>query len=374
MMKQWMGKSTIALLFIFFTLAYSKTVDLTSSDPLPNQLPNLPQAVSNNAAAQVSIAGKTYIASFNGLGKEKDLASLTSSAYLFESDQKQWKALPNVPGNQGVLASSAVGLNGALWVIGGYTVAKDHSEFSTPHIYRITPPWDHYQLETQMPTPVDDTVALTWKQRFLVLVSGWSNDGNVDLIQLYDAKQKVWQPSIKFPGQTVFGHSGAILNDKILILDGVGVVGRINGKRQFAAISQAWLGTIQSSPTIHIDWKRISDHPGKPRYRMGAISLAQNGWMIFLGGSENPYNYNGIGYDSVPSEPASSLLIFDVNQQCWLKNKIQGPEVMDLRGLILWKQQISALGGMGKNQQVLDKISEIKLQDMQVEGCIPVQS
>ena len=107
---------------------------------------------------------------------------------------------------------------------------------------------------------------------------------------------------------------------------------------------------------------------------MGAISLAQNGWMIFLGGSENSYNYNGIGYDSVPSEPASSLLIFDVNQQCWLKNMIQGPEVMDLRGLILWKQQISALGGMGKNQQVLDKISEIKLQDMQVEGCIPVQS
>jgi hypothetical protein len=39
-----------------------------------------------------------------------------------------------------------------------------------------------------MPVPVDDDISLPYQSRYIYLISGWHNDGNVNLVQLYDTK------------------------------------------------------------------------------------------------------------------------------------------------------------------------------------------
>ena len=47
---------------------------------------------------------------------------------------------------------------GAIFLIGGYTVSPKGEEVSTPEIWRFSPGTGRFQIETSMPTPVDDTV------------------------------------------------------------------------------------------------------------------------------------------------------------------------------------------------------------------------
>lgn len=49
-------------------------------------------------------------------------------------------------------------------------------------------------------------------------------------------------------------------------------------------------------------------HPGAPLYR--AAGGASAGLALFVGGSDNPYNYTGVGYDGVPAEPLTDAVWF----------------------------------------------------------------
>ena len=49
-----------------------------------------------------------------------------------------------------------------------------------------------------MPVPVDDSVALSYKERYIYLISGWHNDGNVNLVQVYDTKKQYMAAGVAF--------------------------------------------------------------------------------------------------------------------------------------------------------------------------------
>ncbi len=330
----------------------------------------LPEPVTNNAVTLMEWEGNIWIGSFNGLKKGKQQQDISSSSFIWSSKNKQWMTIAPVPGKNGKLASQALSFNHAMWVIGGYEVAKDGSEVSTPEIYRIAPPWDRYQLETKMPTPVDDVVALGFQQKMLILVSGWSNHNNVDKVQIYDTENKQWQSPLTFPGTPVFGHSGVIIGNKILIVDGVRVIGEKNGHRQFATIRQAWLGEISNNTPITINWMKVNNHPGLARYRMAAIAIPEKQLMVFLGGSETPYNYNGIGYNGTPAEPEDLVLLFDLKNNCWLSKHSKSVSVMDLRGLVKIGNKIYTVGGMGKHQKVLDRVRAFDSDGLQSLKCL----
>ncbi len=366
-----MNKRFLLLLVFVILLVTDHESYTLASQPAPNlPVSNLPLPVSNNAVASLEIKDEQWIASFNGLGSAKDWKSVTNSAFLWHSKTNQWLQLPDVPGKKGRLASTAVTMKQTMWIIGGYTVAEDGEEVSTPDIYSIAPPWKSFQHEAKMPTPVDDTVALVSQQQFLILVSGWFDKGNVDKIQIYDNHKKLWKSELTFPGVPVFGHTGALIDNKILIVDGVGVVGEKAGKRQFAAINQTWLGEFKDKKLSNITWKKLPPHPGKARYRMGSLVDKKRGLIIFVGGSDNPYNYNGIGYNDEPSKPVAELLIFDVKQSCWLNTSSKGVNVMDLRGVIAVGNRILAIGGMNAQQKVLKQVSEFDLDSVEVGECI----
>ena len=317
--------------------------------------PPLPQPVTNNVVAVVGNEGREYIVSLLGLGPGKTWRDLRSGGYLHAVGTNRWDALPEIPDGEGRLAAAAATVDGAVLIFGGYTVAEDGGEKSTPYVYRLDIASRSYQRLADMPTPVDDSVALVHRDRYVYLVSGWHDVDNVPLVQMYDVALDRWRPATPFPGTPVFGHAGAIEGDRMLICDGVRVVREAGRARKYAPSDECWLGTIDERAPERIDWKRISSHPGPPRYRSAAV--AGDGGFLFVGGSANPYNYDGIGYDGRASLPESDVLRFDGVRQRWEAGP--GPAVMDLRALAVTGRGSFVVGGMRTGQAVSASVTVI---------------
>ena len=325
------------------------------SAPAGGAPPPLPEPVTNNVVAVVEAAGRENIVSLLGLGPGRSWRDLRSAGYLHVVGTDGWEALPKVPDGQGRLAATAATLAGGVFIFGGYTVAEDGSESSTPYVYRLDVVDRSYQRLADMPTPVDDSVALVYRDRYVYLVSGWHDVDNVALVQFYDIVENRWRQATPFQGTPVFGHAGAIEDGHMLICDGVRVVGE-SGRGKYAPSDECWLGTIDEQAPERIDWTRVPAHPGPPRYRSAAI--ASDRGYLFVGGSANPYNYDGIGYDGRPSEPESDLLCFDRRRKLWLTEA--GPAVMDLRALAVTTGAIYVVGGMRTRQTVSASIATLE--------------
>jgi len=319
----------------------------------------LPEAVSNNAVAIARVQQHRLLFSFNGLAAGKEIEDIHGRAFSVNIDTGETKSIAPLPNGLGRLASIAVTLKNQIFVIGGYTVAKDHSELSTAQIYRYSVQQNSYQLMTKMPVPVDDTVALVYQNRYIYLVSGWHDTANVSLVQVYDSQENRWFNATPFPGAAVFGHAGGIVDGKIIIADGVKIKSVVNGKRQYGASDENWFGEIDKKDPSLIKWIKIKKHPFKPLYRMAATGLRSTGQIVFAGGSDNPYNFNGIGYNKKPSEASNRLFSYDLKSQQWLIHKPLDKTSMDHRGLLVANQQLYIVGGMGDNQQVLDRVQII---------------
>ncbi|MEZ5472539.1 MAG: hypothetical protein R3E90_12260 [Marinicella sp.] len=78
--------------------------------------------------------------------------------------------------------------------------------------------------------------------------------------------------------------------------------------------------------------------------------------VYFVGGSDNPYNYDGVGYDGVLSNPSADIRIYDLNQQQWRIIESTIPATMDHRGLLKTAAGFYILGGMQANQVVTNGV------------------
>lgn len=314
-------------------------------------VPLLPAAVSNNAVAGLSVNGETRLYSFLGLGAGKQWHDITRAAYGWRAGSTHWIELPPVPVTQGRLASVAAVAGGQIYLFGGYTVAKDGHEVSTPEVLRFDPVAETWSQVLSMPVPVDDSVAVVLDDRYIYLVSGWHMDRNVALVQVYDAQADRWAQATAFPGDPVFGHSGALLGRSMVICDGVMLTVH-ERKRDFNASDACWRGDINADDPLRIDWQRIASHPGPSRYRMGAAADADHGLIVFAGGSENPYNYDGIGYDGQPSLGSARVQGYDTRLNRWYTLDPLPMPSMDHRGMPVVDGRFYLIGGMRDGQEV----------------------
>ena len=306
----------------------------------------LPIAHANNAvAAAINENGALTFYSFNGLTAEKTWNATSHEAFACVP-QKGCNAIAPVPVEKGRLASVAVTLGNHIYLFGGYTVAEDNAEVSTPEVFKFDPKDESYKRVTDMPMPVDDMVAFTYNERYIYLVSGWHNDGNVSLVQVYDTETDQWFRATDYPGAPVFGHAGGSVDNKFLIADGVAVVGVKDGRRQFGAVDEVWLGEIDEINPSNIKWRAIEAHPGRPLYRMAAAGHEDSGQIVFVGGGDNPYNYNGIGYDGEPSVPSTRIFGFDIETESWVDLGVRPKATMDHRGLLFVGEKMCTLGGL----------------------------
>ncbi|WDE09142.1 galactose oxidase [Thalassomonas viridans] len=330
---------------------------LLSGNVGASTFPSLPEPVSNNAVAQVETQNGRYLLSFMGLGPDKDYLAVHNKVWALKFGQDRWQEKQPVPGSIdpiGRLAGVAVGVGRYAYVFGGYTVEKSGHEVSSPDVYRYDIKNNRYKLLAPMPVPVDDSVALVYQNRYIYLVSGWHNDGNVNLVQVYDIKEDRWQQASPFLGLPVFGQAAGIADNIILVCDGVAVAAHLFKRRSYQGVAQCHKGIINPGNPLKIDWRVIRHPTGKGRYRMAATSVGDD--IVFIGGSTNPYNYNGIGYNGKPSAATDGIWLFDTETDRWKMLK-SGTKTMDHRGLLEVDGKLLTVGGMGNSQQVLDKIT-----------------
>jgi N-acetylneuraminic acid mutarotase len=319
-------------------------------------LPDLPLASSNNAVASITLGDNEMLVSLMGLSSGKTWKEAHGHAFAFKKGEPGWSQLKDVPGPGGRLAGTAIGVGSFVYIFGGYTVAENGEEVSVDLVQRLDPVSGDYSELASMTVPVDDAVSLLWRDRYIYLVSGWHDSGNVNLVQVYDILKDRWFQATPYPGRAVFGHAGGIVGPRLVICDGVAIQTRQNPPRAFEAVDACYHGQINEDDPSRIEWTRLPGHGGSPLYRMGSVGSARLGMVVFVGGSDNPYNYNGIGYDGVPSQASSRVFGFDLRNNAWAELGHLPFGVMDLRGLPEFGDQFIVVGGMRQDQQVTSNV------------------
>lgn len=318
----------------------------------------LPEPVSNNAVALAYGPDGPTIYSFLGLGAGKTYRDIRRSATACSLRARRCVVLPDVPVPQGRLAATAVTAGGKIYLFGGYSVTKDGGEASNPETLIFDPATGNWRRGAPIPVPVDDSVALVDRDRFVYLVSGWHDNGNVRRVQVYDCVADHWFEATPYPGTPVFGHAGGITGGKLVIADGVALLGNTpEGRRHYALVGEAWRGDIDPANPARIRWTPLPAHPGRPAYRMAAAG--EGARVLFAGGSENPYNYNGMGYDGKPSEPSARLFAYDLGAGRWVSYPNKAVASMDHRGMIATGGTLYIAGGMIAGQTVTRQIQLI---------------
>ncbi len=335
-------------------------VDPPAADPpVQGSRMDLPDAVSNNAVASADVDGETVFFSFNGLGSGKGWQDVSNRAYACAPGRSVCRTVPPTPVADGRLASVAVTVGNLIYLLGGYTVASDGAEVSAPEVFAFNPVTEAYDRMPDMPVPVDDAVALSYRDRFIYVVSGWHDSGNVGLVQVFDTDTRTWFDATGFPGTPVFGHAGGAVGRQIVIADGVGVLGESGGGRSFAAVAEAWLGTIDPTDPARIAWSALPAHPFAPLYRMAATGHTEENRVLFFGGADNPYNYDGIGYDGRPAKASAALFAFDFDTMGWEELGHTPEGGMDYRGLLLFEGDYFVMGGMNGRREVVSEVRRL---------------
>lgn len=343
---------TAVLLFLVAGLAAAGPTSLTA-----HQFPPLPAPVTNNAVVTVRVDATEYVVSFAGLGASRGDADTLAATYVLDGRANNWTEAAALPGGVGRLAAVAASAGELAYVFGGYTVAADGSEVSTVWVHSFDPVSGVFDERQPMPVPVDDAVAVTYDDRYIFLISGWHDLGNVNLVQRYDTQTDSWVQATPTPGRGVFGHAGGIVGNTIMYCDGVAIEPHSDRRRDFVANDECFRGLIDPDDPRRIDWRPLPVHPGMPRYRMAAAGIEEINSVVFVGGSDNPYNYDGIGYDGEPSQPVADILLYDLERQSWRTIATDMQPSMDHRGLVGFGKYWLTVGGMLDDQRVTDRVT-----------------
>jgi N-acetylneuraminic acid mutarotase len=357
---------------IFLLLLAAACLILSAQEAAPpslraewRELPPLPSPISNNAVANVRAGGRAYIFSMMGIGPKKTWDAITPAAWAFETKSREWVLLRPVPGPGGRLAAVAAGIGEKVYLFGGYTVDGQGGELSLGNV-------DIYDLNAQrwtrgadIPVPADDSVLGVYRNRYVYLIGGWSQGNNVRDVQIYDTEKDRWLAATPLPGTPVFGHSGGLAGDTIVYVDGayknpaIGTTPPPPGTTPYVPSDECWLGTISPKNLTEITWTRIAKHPGKSRYRMAAGAWGRR--IVFTGGTDIPYNFNGVGYDRRPSEPVATTFAWNADQQLWETLPDNPNPSMDHRALVRTQEGLVVVGGMEKGQKVGTRVSLLQL-------------
>lgn len=311
--------------------------------------PSLPQPIANNAVAAVELEGEVSVFSFLGIDSTKAWDGVTNSAYRWDVSTDAWREIEPVPG-PGRLAPTVQVVDGLIYVIGGYTVAEDGSEVSLPDVAIYDPVGEVWSAGADIPVPTDDAVSGVWQGDRIVLVSGWHNNGNIRDVQIYHPESDRWMASTPIPGAPVFGHTGALTGNRIVYVDGAAVV---DAQPRFQLDAASWMGSIEGDGST-VDWEPITPHPGPPLYRAAAAVVGS--YVLFIGGTDNPYNYSGVGYDGVPAEPLKQVLAYAPTVGVWETLTPPPEATMDHRTAGVAGSRIYLVGGMRADQQVSDGV------------------
>jgi hypothetical protein len=112
------------------------------------------------------------------------------------------------------------------------------------------------------------------------------------------------------------------------------------------------MGKIDHHDLTKIQWSKLPSHPGNARYRIAAGGSEKDRMIYFSGGTDNPYNYNGIGYNGVPAEPSPMTFAFSLRSGKWETINLNTPDPPWIIAFAGDPGRLGHRGGMQKGQQV----------------------
>jgi N-acetylneuraminic acid mutarotase len=321
------------------------------------KLAHLPEPVTNNAVAALKIRGGALLFSFMGIGGKKTWDSVTNAAYYLDPDWDKWYPLKPIPGTAGRIGAGAAAARGALFVFGGYVVDPQNRGQVVPDV-DVYDAGDHrWSRGEDMPTPVGDAVIGVYRDRYVYVIGGRAKTGIVAKVQVYDTENSKWIEATPPPGTAVFGHAGAILDDTIVYVDGA-YRNTLSSHPAVLPSDECWLGKINHKDLSKIEWSKLPAHPGAARYRIAAGASDKDHKIYFTGGTDNPYDYTGIGYDGKPAEPSPTTFAFNLHSGKWeVVNDNTPNPTMDNHQLLVIRDNLVTAGGMEKGQKVTARVA-----------------
>jgi Secretion system C-terminal sorting domain/Kelch motif len=312
----------------------------------------MPERVSNSAVAAGNVNGTDYVYSFAGIDSTKLQSGIHLKSFRYHVQADTWESIPPLPDNMGKIAASADRVGNVIYIIGGYHVFPNLSEVSSNKVHRYDMLTNTYLSDgAPIPVPIDDQVQAVWRDSLIYVITGWSNNGNVPNVQIYNPANDTWlvgTPTPNTHNYKSFGSSGVIHNDTIYYFGGARSSGNFGIQNDFRK------GIINADNPTEINWSigiLANDVVG---YRMAA-TISQNK-LYWIGGSGNTYNFNGIAYNNntgVP--PLNRSLVYYPESGAFQTDELNELP-MDLRGLgVVDETTKFIVGGMMANQEVSNK-------------------
>jgi len=319
----------------------------------------LPDAVSNNAVASLRRHGGLWLFSFMGIGPKKTWDAITPASYALNPDSYTWSSIPPVPGLAARLGAVAAGVGNSAYLMGGYVVDPQGNEKVVSDAGQYDVVGNRWLRAPDMPIPVRDSVAGVYRERYIYLIGGRSNGMLVSNVQVLDTEKGRWFQATPITGTLVFGHAGALVGDTIIYVDGA-TLNPAGGGPRFVAVDECWMGKIDHHDPRKIQWNKLPSHPGNARYRIAAGGSGRDERVYFSGGTDNPYDFTGVGYDGKPAEPSPVTFAFNLRSGKWetIDENTPGP-TMDHRGLLVTYEELVLAGGMEKGQKVTPRTSTL---------------
>ena len=311
----------------------------------------LPVPVTNNAVVSMKVEGQTLVYSFMGLGSSKSPQAVKNAAYALNLRYNKWTTIRAAQGT-GRLGTVAAAVGNQVLVMGGYVPGEGGPETVVADVAVYVPLALHWYRGPDLLTPVRDAMAGDYRDRYVYVVGGFSRTGPTHEVQLYDTVTKQWSQATPYPGPAVFGHSGAVVGDTIIYVDGAKANDAPTGPRYLPS-DECWMGKIDRKDPKKITWSKLPPHPGTARYRIAAGGSDKDGKAYFAGGSDEIYDYTGVGLNGKPAEPSPVVFDYNVKRDAWetiLEN--DKTPTMDHHGMAVTSDGLIVAGGMGKGQKV----------------------
>lgn len=339
---------------LFFLLLLLNNLVLQSQ--VVNELASMPEAVTNNAVATATVNGIPYVYSFAGLDSTKLYTGIHKRGFRYNTQTDIWEQIADLPTGNGRIAAAASTVNNKIYIIGGYEVFENGNEASFDKVHIYDPATNTYLADgAPIPVPIDDQVQAVWRDSLIFVVTGWSNDDNVTNVQIYNPAQNEWSVGTDTPNSTiykVFGASGLILGDTIYYAGGV------RRSSSFNMTSFFRKGYINPDNPNEIEWEHESNQLARG-YRMGVGQLNDD-HIIWLGGAETPYNYDGLAYTNGQGVPPLERIVEYTPINGQLNEQFFDLKIMDLRAIAqMSPTQFIIAGGMLENQKVSNKTYQI---------------
>ncbi|MBX2844610.1 MAG: hypothetical protein KTR13_00235 [Saprospiraceae bacterium] len=347
---------------LLFTACESSSSNEIS--PSVESVATLPQAVTNNAVAGAYLNDTLFLYTFGGIDSSLVYTGIHQKSYRYNTVTKEIDQIPDLPDTLGKVAAAATTIGDIIYIAGGYHVYEDGHEKSSNKLHRFSVAQNRFLADgAAIPIPIDDQVQVSYKDRYLYLITGWNDSTNVRTVQLYDTEDNTWKLATPTPDEDIyksFGASGVLTDHTIYYLGGA------SSERQtkFGAQNSLRKGEINPTNPTEITWSQTPiENTGlldyEYAYRAAAVLVDEA--PTWMGGSLITYNYDGIAYkDKEVVTPSGLIRTYNPDQGNFSVTSLSNKIPMDQRGLIQDRQRnIYFIGGIWDNQEVSNQIVKI---------------